>query len=194
MSVPAGQLPRWADYGLMPIINLAAAFLVSGLVVLFIGENPLEAVRLMIYGSLGYGEGIGFTLFYATNFIFTGLSVAVAFHCGLFNIGGEGPGLYRRPRRRARLPRLRSSSLPWWLNGAIADVAAFAFGAGLGFHPGLAPGQARQPHRHHDDHVQFHRLGADGLSPRQRARAARATWRRRHARSPRTHICRSLAG
>ena len=90
MSTPAGQLPRWVDYGLMPLINLAAAFLVAGLVVLLIGENPLEAVQLMLYGALGYGEGIGFTLFYATNFIFTGLSVAVAFHAGLFNIGGEG--------------------------------------------------------------------------------------------------------
>ena len=29
-------------------------------------------------------------LFYASSYIFTGLAVAVAFHCGLFNIGGEG--------------------------------------------------------------------------------------------------------
>ena len=35
-------------------------------------------------------EGIGYTLYYTTNFIFTGLAVAVAFHAGLFNIGGEG--------------------------------------------------------------------------------------------------------
>ena len=62
----------------------------SGLVVVLIGENPLDAVQLLVWGSIGYGEGIGFTLFYATNFIFTGLAVAVAFHAGLFNIGGEG--------------------------------------------------------------------------------------------------------
>ena len=35
-------------------------------------------------------SAIGYTLYYATNFIFTGLAVAVAFHAGLFNIGGEG--------------------------------------------------------------------------------------------------------
>ena len=35
-------------------------------------------------------------------------------------------------------------------------------------------GQARQPHRHHDDHVQFHRLRAHGLPARQRAAQARA--------------------
>lgn len=85
-----GQLPRWADYGLVPALNLAAAFLISGLVVLVIGENPLEAVQILIWGALGWNEGIGFTLFYATSFIFTGLAVAVAFHAGLFNIGGEG--------------------------------------------------------------------------------------------------------
>ena len=30
------------------------------------------------------------TLFYTTPLIFTGLSVAIAFHAGLFNIGAEG--------------------------------------------------------------------------------------------------------
>ena len=74
----------------VPLVNVAAAFLVSGLVVLIIGENPLRAAQLLFHGAFGYGEGIGFTLFYATNFIFTGLAVAVAFHAGLFNIGGEG--------------------------------------------------------------------------------------------------------
>ena len=41
-------------------------------------------------GAFGSGQGIAYTLYYATNFIFTGLAVAVAFHAGLFNIGGEG--------------------------------------------------------------------------------------------------------
>ena len=39
---------------------------------------------------MGYPEAIGYTLYYTTNFVFTGLAVAIAFHCGLFNIGGEG--------------------------------------------------------------------------------------------------------
>ena len=78
------------NLGLLPLLNLAAAFLVSGLIVLFLGENPLAAVRLLIFGAFGYAEALGYTLFYATSFIFTGLAVAIAFHCGLFNIGGEG--------------------------------------------------------------------------------------------------------
>jgi simple sugar transport system permease protein len=134
MSAPAGQLPRWVDFGLMPLINLAAAFLVSGLVVLIIGENPLDAVGLMLYGSLGYGEGIGFTLFYATNFIFTGLSVAVAFHAGLFNIGSDGQA-YIGGIGVALVCLAFDATLPWWLNGLLAAVAAFLFGAAWAFIP-----------------------------------------------------------
>src|SRR5690606_37736138 len=83
-------LPRWADLVLIPALNLLLAFLVAGLVVVFIGEDPVEAVRLLLVGSLGSSYGIGFTLYYATTFVFTGLSVAIAYHAGLFNIGSEG--------------------------------------------------------------------------------------------------------
>jgi len=83
-------LPRWADLVLIPALNLALAFLVAGLVVLFIGENPVKAMQLLVAGSLGSSYGVGYTLYYATTFVFTGLSVAIAFHAGLFNIGGEG--------------------------------------------------------------------------------------------------------
>ena len=81
---------RLADAVLVPAAAVAAAFLLAGLVVLGIGESPLNATRILIEGSLGSGEALGFTLFYATNFVFTGLSVAVAYHAGLFNIGAEG--------------------------------------------------------------------------------------------------------
>ncbi len=84
------DLPRWVDIGLIPLINLALAFLVAGLVVLAIGKNPVDALQIMIVGALGSDYAIGYTLFYATNYIFTGLAVAIAFHAHLFNIGGEG--------------------------------------------------------------------------------------------------------
>ncbi len=84
------SLPRWIDLGLIPALTLALAFLVAGLVVIFIGENPVRALQILLYGSLGSSYGIGFTLYYATTFVFTGLAVAIAFHSGLFNIGGEG--------------------------------------------------------------------------------------------------------
>ncbi|QIE41412.1 ABC transporter permease [Meridianimarinicoccus aquatilis] len=83
-------MPRWADIALIPLINLALALLVSALVIAAIGENPAEAMGVMIRGAVGSAYGWGYTLYYATNFIFTGLAVAVAFHARLFNIGGEG--------------------------------------------------------------------------------------------------------
>src|SRR3546814_1949468 len=49
-----------------------------------------SAVEVILYGAFGYDLAIGYTLYYTTNFVFTGLAVAVAFHAGLFNIGGEG--------------------------------------------------------------------------------------------------------
>lgn len=90
MSGPRRPLPAWADVALVPLINIALAFVTVGIIVRIIGADPFHALRLLVVGALGSSESIGYTLYYATNFIFTGLAVAVAFHGGLFNIGGEG--------------------------------------------------------------------------------------------------------
>ncbi|MGV6805194.1 MAG: ABC transporter permease [Ruegeria sp.] len=87
------KMPKWADVILIPLISLILAAILSTLVILAIGENPVEAVNLMITGALGSTYGWGYTLYYATNFMFTGLAVAVAFHARLFNIGGEGQAM-----------------------------------------------------------------------------------------------------
>ncbi len=84
------KMPKWVDIALIPLINLFLALVVSGLVVLYIGESPIEAITIMVKGAVGSTYGWGYTLYYATNFIFTGLAVSVAFHARLFNIGGEG--------------------------------------------------------------------------------------------------------
>lgn len=86
-------MPKWVDILLIPLINLALALFVSGLVVAYIGENPFEAMVILVKGAIGSAYGWGYTLYYATNFIFTGLAVAVAFHARLFNIGGEGQAM-----------------------------------------------------------------------------------------------------
>ncbi len=87
------KMPQWADVFLIPLISLLIAFFLSGLVILAIGESPIEAVQIMVTGALGSTYGWGYTLYYTTNFIFTGLAVAVAFHARLFNIGGEGQAM-----------------------------------------------------------------------------------------------------
>ncbi len=87
------KMPKWADVILIPLISLVLAAILSALVILAIGENPWEAVKLMVTGALGSTYGWGYTLYYATNFIFTGLAVAIAFHARMFNIGGEGQAM-----------------------------------------------------------------------------------------------------
>ena len=86
-------MPKWADVVLIPLISLILAAILSALVILAIGESPVEALNLMIEGALGSTYGWGYTLYYATNFIFTGLAVSVAFHARMFNIGGEGQAM-----------------------------------------------------------------------------------------------------
>jgi len=84
------RLPRWADLVLVPLISLALAAIISAIVIVAIGQDPLEALNTMVTGAVGSAYGWGYTLYYTTSFIFTGLAVTVAFHAGLFNIGGEG--------------------------------------------------------------------------------------------------------
>lgn len=75
---------------LWPLVAVIAAFVVGGVIVLLIGDNPFVAYYHMIGNSFGSLNDIGYTLFLATPLIFTGLAVAVAFRCGLLNIGAEG--------------------------------------------------------------------------------------------------------
>ena len=89
MTQPA-ELPRWMDVAVLPAVNLAIALLVAGAVVLLVGFQPGQVLALLIKGAFGSASGFSYTLYYATTFVFTGLAVAVAFHGGLFNIGGEG--------------------------------------------------------------------------------------------------------
>ena len=93
---------------LTPMLTVVVAFAIGGLVVLATGSNPLGVYRSLFVGA-GFdwpfqflpGDPFGVngptaelhlqaTLVETTPLIFTGLAVAFAFRCGLFNIGGEG--------------------------------------------------------------------------------------------------------
>ncbi|WP_282608088.1 ABC transporter permease [Pelagibius sp. Alg239-R121] len=134
MRVISGTVPRWVDVGLIPFINILLAFLASGLIILLIGEDPIEAVRILIWGAFGTEEGIGYTLYYTTNFIFTGLAVAVAFHAGLFNIGGEGQA-YIGGLGVGLALLLFDNSLPFILILPISIAASALFGAAWAYIP-----------------------------------------------------------
>ncbi|MES2951526.1 MAG: ABC transporter permease [Pseudomonadota bacterium] len=86
-------LPRWADLVLLPAVCLGVALLAAGGVVALVGQSPTEVIAVLVHGAFGTARGFSYTLYYATTFVFTGLAVAVAFHGGLFNIGGEGQAI-----------------------------------------------------------------------------------------------------
>ena len=130
-SIP---LPAWLEIGVIPLLNMLMALFFAGLIMLAIGVNPIEAVGIMINGAFGYDEAIGYTLYYTTNFIFTGLAVAVAFHANLFNIGGEGQA-YIGGLGVGLVFLLLDQYLPAILLIPLGIIAAGVFGAAWAFIP-----------------------------------------------------------
>ncbi len=62
----------------------------SLILVSVLGENPIHILQIFYNSVFATQYDLATTLFTMTSLIFTGLSVAVAFHAGLFNIGAEG--------------------------------------------------------------------------------------------------------
>src|SRR3954468_19196319 len=86
---------------LAPFITLIFAFVIGGLVVLITGHDPIATYKAIFEGTgLNYflpgadrdiaALNLQQTLLQTTPLILTGLAVAFAFRCGLFNIGGQG--------------------------------------------------------------------------------------------------------
>jgi len=126
MSTPH-ELPRWIDLGVLPALNLAVALLVAGGVVLLVGQDPAQVLTLLVKGAFGSRVGVSYTLYYATTFVFTGLAVAVAFHGGLFNIGGEGQAMMGG-LGTALAALAWGHLLPAWLMLPVMVLAAALFG------------------------------------------------------------------
>ncbi len=120
-------MPRWADLVVLPIVNLAVALLAAGVMVWWVGQDPLIVLKVLLDGAFGTSRGFSYTLYYATTFIFTGLAVAVAFHAGLFNIGGEGQAIMGG--LGAGVVALAfADALPAWLMLPMMVLAAALFG------------------------------------------------------------------
>src|SRR5215467_10523350 len=112
---------------LFPLIAVVAAFIVCGILILLIGDNPIEAYRLLLGSAFSWPDGIGYTLFQATPLIFTGLAVLVGFRCGLFNIGAEGQ-LYVAAFATAWVG-ITLANLSGWLLIPLCFAAAIIAGA-----------------------------------------------------------------
>ena len=130
-----GELPTWVDVGLIPALNLLLALAATSIIFLLIGENPFECLWIMLKGAVGSLKGWSYLLYYATNFIFTGLCVAVAFHAGLFNIGGEGQAYFAG--LGAATVGLGLEFLPWPIVIPLAILASMLCGAFWAWVPGV---------------------------------------------------------
>ena len=120
---------------IFPLIAIIAAFVVGGVLVAFIGDDPIQTYRLLIGSALSWPDGIGYTLFYATPLIFTGLAVAVGFRCGLLNIGAEGQ--LTVAAFAAAWAGISFANLSAWMLIPITCLVAILSGAVWGTIPGV---------------------------------------------------------
>src|SRR4029079_9834240 len=120
---------------MFPLIAVIAAFIIGGILILIIGDDPILAYKLLLGSALSWPDGIGYTLVYATPLIFTGLAVLVAFRCGLLNIGAEGQ-LYVAAFVTAWVG-ITLGSLPAWVLLPSCFLAAVVSGALWGAIPGV---------------------------------------------------------
>ena len=135
------RLPIWLTGFAIPLVQLAIAFGLACMLVFFIGENPLQVMGVLVKGAFNFDTGLPLTLYNATSLIFTGLAVVVAFHSGLFNVGGEGQAYF------AGLGVILACVafdrfLPAPLMFVVVILAAMLFGGFYGFIPGVL--QAKQ--------------------------------------------------
>ncbi len=108
-------------------IAVIAALLVGAVIVYISGSSPFEAYKALFSGAFGSTYDFAQTLTRATPLIFTGLTVAFAFRCGLFNIGGEGQ-LYVGAMAAA-IVGISFTGLPFYIHIPLAlGVGALAGG------------------------------------------------------------------
>jgi ABC-type uncharacterized transport system permease subunit len=139
----AGRLAGYVRGGgiVTPLITALLAFFVGGLVVALTGKDPFAT-----YKAIFDGTGLNWlfpwisaddrtvaainlqqTLILTTPLILTGLAVAFAFRCGLFNIGGQGQ--YLAGSFMAVWAGSSFASMPHLLHVIVCMIAAIAGGA-----------------------------------------------------------------
>ena len=143
---------------LASLISILIGLAVGAVIIVLVGlfnssisvKGALEGIRLVLFGlfstgrdaagSLTFGfnpTSMGNMLFRATPLILTGLSVAVAFKTGLFNIGAPGQYLMGTAATLMLALAIPSEVVPTWLIWVIAFVGGTLAGALWGCIPGL---------------------------------------------------------
>ena len=72
------------------LLAVTLGLIAGAILMLLIGDNPVDGYVYLFKGGLMNIQRIGDTLATAAPLIFTGLSVGFAFKTGLFNIGTPG--------------------------------------------------------------------------------------------------------
>src|ERR1019366_7147107 len=73
-----------------PLTAVVLAFAISGVIIALLGSDPIAAYSTMFQGAFGSTSSLATTGVRMTPILFTGLSVALSFRAGVFNIGAEG--------------------------------------------------------------------------------------------------------
>jgi simple sugar transport system permease protein len=128
-------MPRWATGFVLPVLNLLSALLVAALVIHMLGEDPVDSLRILVNSAIVNPEGLSYTLFYASTFVFTGLAVSLAMQAGLFNIGAEGQ-MYFGGLGLTLVMINFDATLPWYLLIPAGMLGAALFGALWAYIPG----------------------------------------------------------
>lgn len=119
---------------IIPIVAVIFAMLVGAIFMLSIGSDPIKAYRALVESSFGSVRNLFETLVNTVPLIFTGLSVAFAFRCGLFNIGAEGQ-FFAGYIAAAWVGGF--FQMPWYIHIPLTLLAAVLAGAIWGGIPGL---------------------------------------------------------
>ena len=144
---------------LASLISILVGLLVGGIAVILVGcfnekislSGAWDGFRIIFAGIFSTGRNAageltwgfnavntGDMLFRATPLIMTGLSVAVAFKTGLFNIGAPGQYLISTMATLMIALSIPSSSVPTWIIWILAFLGGCLAGALWGALPGLA--------------------------------------------------------
>ena len=127
------------------LISILIGLLAGAVVILIVGiSNPSlgiksawEGIQLVTLGIFSTGRSRGNMLFRSMPLILTGLSVAIAFKTGLFNIGAPGQYLAGTAATLFIALSIPTSSCPRWIIWVLAFLGGMAAGALWGMIPGI---------------------------------------------------------